>query len=87
MEDRENGIERPSSQRLQRNAKKICTNCGKNNHSVQECRRPRDYRPGTAYDNIPYSTINRKTGLEDGPQRNDSYAPQLPKLSQYLQGN
>ena len=77
LEDRENGIERPS-QRYQRNAKKICTNCGRNNHTVQECRRPRDYRPGTAYDNIPYQTINRKTGLEEGHHGPESYNPNYP---------
>ena len=80
-------IERPNSQRPQKNAKKSRTNCGEIIYSVQDCRRPRDYRPGTAYDNLPYQTVNRKTGLEEGRQRTDSYVLQLPKLSQEYQGN
>ena len=41
--DKQNGMERPI---LQKNTTKICTNCVKNNHSVQDCRRPSDYIPG-----------------------------------------
>ncbi len=63
LEDRQNGIERPI---MQKNAKKICTNCGRNNHTVQDCRRPRDYKQGTAYDGIPYQTVSRNTNPSDG---------------------
>ncbi len=81
LEDREKGIDRPIAQR---NAKKICTNCGKNNHSVQDCRKPKDYKPGTAYDGLPYQTVDRRTYNTNSGYENNTME-NLPH-SQY-QGN
>ena len=69
----EKGVEKPIAQQ---NAKKICTNCGKNSHSVQDCRKPVDYKPGTAYDGLPHHTVNRRTynspGGYDGSTNHDN---------------
>ena len=81
LEDREKGIERPIAQR---NAKKICTNCGKNNHSVQDCRKPKDYKPGTAYDGLPYQTVDRRT--YNTTNGYDGHTMENPSHPQY-QGN
>ena len=82
LEEREERVEKPIAQR---NAKKICTNCGKNNHSVQDCRKPKDYKPGTAYDGLPYQTVNRRTyNTHGGYDDNITTVNQPP--SQY-QGN
>ena len=58
LEDRVKGVERRIAQR---NAKKISTSCGKKNQSVQDCRKPKDYKPGIEYDGLPYRTVNRRT--------------------------
>ncbi len=71
LEDKQMGNEHSI---IQKNAKKICTNCGRNNHTVEECRRPRDYKQGTAYDGIPYPMAPKnqnprnRNGHESGKQ-------------------
>ncbi len=72
LEDRQNGIERPI---IQKNAKKICTNCGRINHMIQECRRPRDYKQGTAYDGIPYQRVSRNPNPSDGQYHESPKTP------------
>ncbi len=60
LEDRKNGVERGIHWPPQRNGRKMCTNCGGNNHTRQECRKEPDYKPSTAFESLPYQTIDKK---------------------------
>ncbi len=59
LEDRKNGVERDIHWPPQRNGRKICSNCGGNNHSRQDCRKAPDYKPSTAFEGLPYQTADK----------------------------